>query len=422
MSNPILLKNIRILVAGTPETSRTDLLIENGTIRRIAANIESETAELIDGNGAIVCPGFFDIGTQIGDPGFEHKEDLYSAASAAAAGGYTGLACFPNTHPVIHSKSEVLYVRNTARSLPVDIYPIGAISRNCEGKEITEMYDMRAAGAVAFSDGLTAIQHSGVLMRALLYVKPFEGLIINRPLDEKIAAHGMLHEGMTSTSLGLKAIPALAESLNVQREIYLTQYTESRLHFHLISAGESLDLIRKAKQEGVAVTASVSPLHLVFTDDDLMSFNNNLKVMPPIRSAFDRAALVEALKDGTIDVISSGHVPQDQESKHLEFAYAQFGAITLETTFSLLFEQFGESLGLGKLIDLLAIQPRQVLGLPVPEIKEGATADLCLIDLEHAWTRSTDTLRSKSMNDPLLGRTLPAKVLGTYCKGQWWAA
>ena len=239
-----------------------------------------------------------DVGTQVGDPGFEHREDLRTASKAAAAGGFTAIVPHPNTMPTIHSKSEVNYLKNKTEGDLVDFFPIGAISRDCEGKDITEMYDMHESGAVAFSDGQKTLQNSGLMMRALQYVKAFDGLVMNHPSDKALSQEGQMHEGKVSTSLGMKGIPSIAEELMVQRDLYLAEYTESRLHLFNISSERSVELLKNAKAKGIDVTASVPVLNLIYDETAIAEFDVNYKVLPPLREKSDIKALKRGIKNG----------------------------------------------------------------------------------------------------------------------------
>lgn len=408
----LLIRNARVV---HPESDwndqRVDLLIENGILTKIGPQLDATAAESYDARGACISPGWLDVGTYVGDPGFEHREDFNSVARAAIAGGYTAIACLPNTNPPIHAKPEVQYVRHKAQHSPVDFLPIGAVSMNCQGKDIAEMYDMHAAGAVAFSDGKNSIQNSGLMLRALLYVRPFDGLIIDQPLDRAMAPHGQINEGEVSTSLGLPGIPALAEELMVQRHIYLAEYTGGRLHLLNISCRRSVELVRQAKAAGLPISASVAAMNLACDDSKLLGFDVNYKVMPPLRTSEDIEALRQGLLDGTIDFITSNHTPLDPEAKKVEFPFADFGAIGLETAFSLVkmaMPDAPESF----IVEKLSLAPRRILRLEVPTFSEGAPADFTLFDPSANWIPAMNTIRSKSHNTPFIGQELPGKVLG----------
>ncbi|MCB0631170.1 MAG: dihydroorotase [Saprospiraceae bacterium] len=407
-----LIRNAKIIDPTSPHHGKAiDLFIRDGVIRKLGTHLSEEADDDFDAKGACISPGWLDIGTHTGDPGLEHREDLAHVAAAAAAGGYTGLAPFPNTRPSVHSKSEVRYILQQTQDALVEFLPIGAVSQDCAGKEITEMLDMRAAGAVAFSDGKQPVEHSGLLLRALLYAKTFDGVILNHPHDMHIIPDGQMHEGTISTQLGLKGIPSLSETLMVQRDLDLLTYSESRLHLYNISSAGSVELVRAAKERGLAVTCSVPVINLLLTDEDLQEFDPNLKVLPPLRTQTDREALIAGLQDGIIDLITSNHTPLEIEAKQLEFPYAKFGAIGLETAFAVARTALQDALSLEQLVEKLAVRPRQILGIEVPRIKEDQKANLTIFDPDLRWNPSRTDFRSKSKNTPFIGRDLQGKAL-----------
>lgn len=417
----LLIKSAKVVhPASRFNGTESDILIRDGKIEEIGTHLPEKNATVIDAGGACVSPGWFDLGALTGDPGFEHREDLESAAKAAAAGGYTAVACFPNTEPVLDSKAEVQYVRNHAKNSVVDFFPIGAVSEGCKGKDITEMYDMHAAGAIAFSDGKKPVQDSGLMMRALQYVQPFDGVILNQPLDKTVAPGGQVHEGVMSTSLGLRGIPSLAEELMIQRDVYLAAYTGSRVHIHNISTAGSVRLVREAKAKGISVTASVAAMNIACDDHLLSEFDSNFKVMPPIRDQADFEALRQGLIDGTIDCITSNHTPLNAEVKDLEFPYAEFGVIGLETAMGLSWMHLHQTLEISGLVKLLAIAPREILRLPVPGIEPGAVANLTIFDPAREWSFSKNDIYSKSKNTPFVGWRLKGKVLAVVNNGRLW--
>jgi dihydroorotase len=411
-----LLKKARI-IQGNTESRAQDILIRDGVIEAIGEHLmPPPETKIWESPNLCVSPGWLDVGVYAADPGYEHREELRTAAEAAAAGGFTAMACFPNTDPALHTKSEILYVKNKAAELPVHCYPIGAISQGCEGKDLAELFDMHAAGAVAFSDGKRSVQDAGLLLRALQYAKAFNGLVINVPHHKTIAAGGQMHEGLMSTSLGLKGLPVLAETLMVQRDLSLLEYAEGRLHIHLISTAKSVELIRTAKKAGLPVTCSVAVVNLCFTDEKLADFDSNWKIVPPLRSHKDTAALLEGLADGTIDFICTNHTPWHEEAKNLEFPYADFGMIGLETAFSLSQTFLAKHLSLQDWVEKISLAPRRVLGLPIPKIAEGERAELTVFDPELEWVLGEKDIRSKSKNTPFVGQTFTGKVLGVICK------
>ena len=359
-----------------------------------------------------------DLNTTFGDPGLEHKEDIESGSRAAASGGFTAVCIMPNTLPAIHSKSEVEYVCNKSKGNLVDVYPVGAVSKNCDGKEITEMYDMHQAGAVAFSDGEKPIENAGLMERALLYVKPINSLIFSHPEEVSISNHGNMNEGVTSATLGLHSAAALAEELAVARDIYLAEYTGSNLHFLNISTKKSAELVKSAKKKGLKVTASVNACNLFFDDAEIEEYETNLKVNPHLRTREDVIAVQKALKDGTIDTISGGHKPQDEESKKMEFDLAEFGMIGLETAFAAANTAFGKKNSSELIVEKFGNRPREILGLKPVLIEENQKANLTIFDPDIEWIFSASDVRSKSKNTPFINRKIKGKVLGVINNNQ----
>ena len=360
--------------------------------------------------GKYLSPGFFDLNCNIGEPGLETKEDLDSGTAAAAAGGFTGIALMPNTVPPVHSKSEIEYLLNRAKKKLVDVYPLGAISNKRDGKDLAEMYDMYLSGAKGFSDGNRPVQDAGLMERALLYAQGFDALVFSYPEDAAIAGKAKVNEGEVSTLLGMKGIPSLAEELIVARDLYLAEYTVSRIHFSTISTTRSVELIREAKRKGLEVTCDVAAHHLALTDESLLGFDSLYKVKPPLRTQDDVDALLAGLKDGTIDAIVSQHTPHEVEFKDVEFEVAEFGITGLQTAFSLALKA---GLDLGMIIEKMAINPRRILNIDVPVIAEGQEANLVILDVEEIWEFNRKNNRSKSYNSPYIGHNLKGKVLLT---------
>ncbi|MEN0053458.1 MAG: dihydroorotase [Mucilaginibacter sp.] len=407
----LLIKSATILDPGSAFHQQTaDILIENGEITRIAEDIEAD-AELVEAGGKYVSPGFFDLNCNIGELGLETKEDMYSGTSAAAAGGFTGLALMPNTIPPVHSKAEIEYLVNRAKNNLVDVYPLGTISHKREGKDLAEMYDMYLSGAKAFTDGNRPVQDAGLMERALLYAQGFDALVFSYPEDTAIAGKAKVNEGEISTLLGMKGIPPLAEELMIARDLYLAEYTVSKIHFSTISTARSVELIREAKRKGLEVTCDVAAHHLVLTDEALLGFDSMYKVKPPLRTKDDVSALIKGLKDGTIDAIVTQHTPHEVEFKDVEFEVAEFGITGFQTALALALRS---GLPVELLVDKLAINPREILGVAVPVIAEGEQANLVLFDIDAEWEYSNKNNRSKSVNTPFIGQSLKGKVLLTY--------
>jgi dihydroorotase len=407
----LLIKSATILDPGSAFHQQiADILIENGLITRIAEDIEAD-AELVEAEGKYVSPGFFDLNCNIGELGLETKEDMYSGTSAAAAGGFTGLALMPNTIPPVHSKAEIEYLVNRAKNNLVDVYPLGTISHKREGKDLAEMYDMYLSGAKAFTDGNRPVQDAGLMERALLYAQGFDALIFSYPEDTAIAGKAKVNEGEISTLLGMKGIPSLAEELMIARDLYLAEYTVSKIHFSTISTARSVELIREAKRKGLEVTCDVAAHHLVLTDEVLLGFDSMYKVKPPLRTKDDVSALIKGLKDGTIDAIVTQHTPHEVEFKDVEFEMAEFGITGFQTALALALRS---GLPIELLVDKLAINPREILGVAVPVIAEGEQANLVLFDTDAEWEFTGKNNRSKSVNSPFIGQSLKGKVLLTY--------
>jgi dihydroorotase len=408
----ILIKQAVIIDPSSPLNGQSaDILIENGIISQTGSAISIAADQVIDRPGLHVSPGWVDPFANFADPGYEYKETLETGAAAAACGGYTDVMVIPNTSPVLHNKAAVEYITQKSRTLPVFVHPIGAITRNTEGKELAEMYDMKSSGAIAFSDGIHAVQSAGLLVKALQYIKAFDGIIIQVPDDKSINPHGLMHEGILSTQLGLPGKPAMAEELIVARDIKLARYADSKLHFTGVSTQKSLEYIRRGKEGGIAVSCSVTPYHLFFCDEDLQGYDTNLKVNPPLRDAASREALCQAIRNGWIDCIATHHLPHEYDSKVMEFEYAKFGMTGLETAYGVLSTAMPD-ITPAQWVELLAINPRRIFGLEPASIKTGNTACITLFEPGKKWTVTNNDLASKSKNTPFLGKELTGKAAG----------
>jgi dihydroorotase len=392
----------------TLDGQKVDILIKDGVIADIASKITAEkNVQTIDVDGSTVSAGFFDLNVNIGEPGYETKEDVATGTAAAAEGGFTGIAVHPNTNPSIQSRAEVSLLVNAAKGNLVDVHPIGAISKKREGNELAELYDMKINGALAFCDGNRSVQQAGLMGRALLYSKGFEGLIISFAQDESIAGGNQMNEGIMSTYLGMKGIPNLAESLMVSRDLYLAEYNEAPIHFTTISTAESVELIKKAKAKGLKVTCDVAAHNLIFTDDYVEGFDSNYKVSPPLRTKKDVKALLKGLKEGVIDAVVSQHTPQEIEFKDVEFQIAKNGISGLQTVLPLLIKA---GLSDEQIVDKLVIGSRKVVRLDIPILERGTKANLVVFNRNEKWTFDEKSNKSKGKNNPLFGSELVGKV------------
>jgi dihydroorotase len=388
-----------------------DIYINNGIIEEIGNNLQNSVDQTINHPNLYCSPGWVDVFANFNDPGYEFKETLETGAAAAAAGGYTDVFVIPNTKPAIDSKSQTEYISRRTRTLPVTIHPIGAVTKNTEGKDLAEMYDMRASGAIAFSDGLNPVQSAGLLLKALQYVKAFDGIIIQIPDDKSVGMNGLMHEGIISTKLGLPGKPMMAEELLVARDIKLARYTSSKLHFTGVTSPRSLEYIRRAKDAGLNVTCSVTPYHLYFTDNDLLQYDTNLKVYPPLRTKDDAALLCKAVEDGTVDCIATHHMPHEYDSKVLEFEYAKFGMTGLETAYAVLKKRM-PTVSEVRWVELLAINPRRIFGLPQQSINKNEPCALTFFDPREKWSMNDSNVKSKSKNSPFFNTAFNGKIIG----------
>ena len=394
---------------------KKDVLISNGIIEKIDNLIEvsSDTTTVNLENLHISC-GWFDTSVCFGEPGFEERETIKNGLQVASKSGFTVVAVNPNTHPVIDSKSDVEFLINKASKFATKLFPIGALTKNCEGKDLAELFDMQQSGAIAFGDYTKPISNDNLMKIALLYAQNFDGLIISFPKNNSIAAEGIVNEGINSTQLGMKGIPSLAEHLQISRDLFLLEHTGGKLHIPTISTAKSVELIKAAKVKGLQVTCSVSVHHLVLTDDELHGFDSNFKTTPPLRTKEDVKALQKAVKSGVIDIITSDHNPMDIEHKKVEFSEAKNGVIGLESAFGAL----NSILDLTDFIPLLTSKPRSIFWLEKVSIKEGAKANVSLFNPAGKVVFTAKNILSASKNSPFIDKNLEGKVYGIFANNQ----
>jgi dihydroorotase len=421
---PILLANARIVDPSRDQDFPGDLLIADGVIREAKRGIGAagvpEGTEVIDCKGRVVAPGLVDMRAFVGEPGAEHRETLATASQAAAAGGVTTIVCQPDTNPVIDDHAIVDFILRRARDTAiVNVAPMAALTKGLAGKEMTEIGLLKAAGAVAFTDGAQSVTNAQVMRRALTYARDFDVLVVHHTEDPDLIGEGVMNEGEFASRLGLHGIPKAAEAIMLERDMLLVALTQSRYHAASVTCGESLDILRRAKDAGLPVTASASINHLALNEVDIGSYRTFFKVSPPLRTNEDRDRLVEAISSGLVDVIMSDHNPQDVETKRLPFAEAAPGAIGLETMLSAgLRLVHAERLSLSKLLHAMSTRPAELLGLPGGTLRVGAPADVIVIDTETAWVVDPDDLKSKCKNTPFDEARLEGRVVRTIVAGR----
>ncbi len=425
----ILLKNGRLIdpVSGRDET--VDIHIVDGRIEKIGTSIAaSPSAEVIEARGKIVAPGFFDMHVHLREPGFEYKETILTGCTAAAAGGFTGVACMPNTNPPIDDESVIKFIHDKAKVALgglVDVHPIAAVTVGRKGEQLAPLAELATAGAVAFSDDGDPVHDAEIMRRALEYAKMFNKPIIQHAQDLPLTKGGVMNEGFNATALGLPGMPPIAEDIMVARDIALVEYTDAQYHVAHMSTAGCVELVRHAKKSKLNVTCEVTPHHFTLTDDVVRSYDTNTKMNPPLRTRDDVEAIKEGLRDGTIDVIATDHAPHSFDDKQVEFQLAPFGIVGLETAIGLaMTELFGQGiLSLYQIVEKLSTNPRRILHLPPILIREGEMANLTIIDPKVEWIVDVQKFKSKSKNSPFQGFALIGKSIGVLNNGRvYWAS
>ncbi|WP_418262710.1 dihydroorotase [Flavobacterium faecale] len=411
----LIIRNAKIIDPQSSfDTQNVDILIEDGIITKIGNSLPNpKKIEEVKLENLHVSQGWFDSSVSLGEPGFEDRETIANGLKVAGKSGFTGIALQPNSFPVIDNQSQILFVKNKANGSATQLYPIGALTKGSEGKDLAELFDMKNAGAVAFGDYNKSQDNANMLKIALQYVQDFDGLVIAFPQDEKIKGNGVVNEGEVSTRLGLKGIPNLAEELQISRNLFLLEYTGGKMHIPTVSTAKSVQMIREAKAKGLQVTASATVHHLVFTDEKLEEFDSRFKVSPPLRTDIDRKALIEGVIDGTIDMITTDHNPIDIEHKKMEFDMAKNGTVGLESAFGALLTVLPLELVIKKLT-----AGKATFAIAPNPIEVGANANISFFNPEGKSTFTTASILSKSKNSAFLGMKMKGKAYGIYNQGQ----
>lgn len=419
----LLIKQTTIIDSTSSHNGRVvDILIEKGIITQIKKSIVPEKGiKTVEAEGLHVSAGWLDMQVNFCDPGYEHKETLDNGLRSASKGGFTGVALMSGTNPPLHNKGQIEYVVNRSKNNIVDVFPIGTLSYNQEGKDLSEMYDMQLSGAVAFSDYKKTTKDAGLIVRALQYSQNINSFVITHCDDKTISHDGLMNEGVTSTKLGLKGMPALAEEIMLQRNIQILEYTGGKMHIPTISTKGSVELIKKAKAKKLNITCGVAAYNLLLDDTELEGFDTNYKVNPPLRTKEDIDALKKGIADGTIDVIVSDHNPQDIESKDLEFDLADNGMVGLESCFGVLNTALSSKLNLENIVDTLTKNPRAILGLNQVSVKEGAEANLTLFIPTKKYVFEKSHLVSSNKNSGFIGKELKGEVIAVFNKNTYLA-
>lgn len=423
----LLLKKGRLVDPAARRDEEIDLLIRDGVIEKMGANLAVHDAQSYDLKGKVIAPGFIDMHVHLREPGFEYKETILTGAAAAAAGGFTAVCCMPNTEPAIDDESVVRYIQSKAKSALnglVDVYPVAAVTKGRRGEQLAPLAELSDAGAVAFSDDGAPVYDAEIMRRAMEYAAMFGKPVIQHAQEMSMTKGGVMNEGSVSTALGLPGMPSLAEDIMVSRDIQICRYTRGQYHVAHLSTAGAVDLVRRGKGEGVNVTCEVTPHHFTLTDEAVRGYNTNTKMNPPLRTSSDVEAVRWGLRDGTIDVIATDHAPHSYDEKEVEFQSAPFGIVGLETAIGISVTELVQSgvLTLAQMIEKLSVNPRRILHLPSIVIAEGEAANLTIFDPAAEWIVDPPSLKSRSKNTPFGGRKLIGKPIGVLNNGQsYWA-
>lgn len=417
----LLIKNGHIIDAKTGIDGVFDLIAEDGKIVEISGDIDAEGCEIVDAEGKYVLPGLVDAHCHLRDPGFEYKEDIESGTRSAAKGGFTSVACMPNTNPVIDSESVVKYILNKAKQEGyVNVYPIGAITKGLKGEELAEIGELKFAGAVAVSDDGKPVKSSSLMKKAMQYASMFDITVISHCEDTDLVEEGVMNEGCMSTALGLKGIPAAAEEAMVARELLLSEYLDIPIHIAHVSTALSVELIRNAKKRGARVTCETCPHYFSLTEEACMGYDTNAKVNPPLRTARDVQAVIEGIADDTIDIIATDHAPHHIDEKRVEFSLAANGMVGFETALPLAVTKLVRPgiITMRKLVEKISLNPAKLLGINKGTLDPGSAADITIVDIDAKFTVRPELFESKSKNSPFGGMELYGLVWGTIVDGR----
>ncbi len=418
----VIIKNGIIVNADGIADSPSDILLEQGKIIRIARRMKTTGHDVIDVAGKLVLPGLIDCHVHLRQPGREDKETIETGARAAAKGGFTTIMCMPNTSPVLDNEMVIEAVIEEAQRVGlVNIFPFGSITKGLGGERLTDMYELKSAGCIALSDDGRCVSNSQLMYLAMQYARPLGLLLVEHCQDEALTNNAVMNEGFHSTLLGLKGDPAVAETVIVARDIELARYLDAKIHFQHISLKRSVELISRAKQDGVKITAEACPHHFTLTDKDVSSFDTNTKVYPPLRTQEDVDAIKKGLQNGVIDCIASDHAPHTVEEKEKGFAEAPFGMIGLETSLGLVMTELVDKgvISLPQMVEKMSYAPARIFGLEKKGmVEEGYDADITIVDPEKEWEVKAEDFVSKSKNSPFIGRRLKGKVDMTICNGK----
>ncbi|MBL7930176.1 MAG: dihydroorotase [Bacteroidia bacterium] len=409
-----MIRSARLVDSRHPLNGKmVDIHIRKGVIQKISKTITPASCgadvKVISKDGLHVSIGWFDMAARFCDPGFEYKEDLITGAAAAAAGGFTGVLVMPDTFPVVQTKADVEYILNKSKNLPVEVHVAGALTQSLDGKDLAELYDMKQAGAVAFTNSKKPVTDAGQMLRSLIYARNCDSIILSHPNDYSLSGKLLMNESVNSVLYGMKGSPSIAEEVMLQRDLMLNAYSQSRIHFLTLSASGSVALIKEAKKKSEGVSAGIAAHQLWFTDESVGSYDSNFKVNPPFRTEVDKLDLIKGLKNDVIDVICSDHTPQDTESKDVEYESAKHGIIGLETAFACAWTVTRKQLTIEQLIEKISVNPRNILNLEVPAIEEGKKANLTLFRPDEEWKFEEKHIRSKSKNSPFINQVFTGR-------------